>query len=177
MSNDQKYVGSMLPKPDWETAREAVSSPDKKGFVYLPKPHSQYAGKLLSMTDTHLIQQVGKNSAVAHDLSKLENGQELAKSFDGGQISPNKTSLSIKYEQDKGKADVLSYNQQRADQVRSQAEKWAEQNITNAKSRDAFLKHVGNFTKDMAKGLDVAKPEPVKQPQQQPQRQQPEHSR
>lgn len=174
-----KYIGDRLPKPDWETARDMVSSMDRKGFVYLPKPNAQYAGKVLMMSDTHLIQQVGKNSAVAHDLSKLDNGAELGERYDAGEIAAGRTSLKVEYGQERGKADVLTYNQQRADTVRTQAEKWAEQHITNAKSREAFVKHVRAFAQDMAKGNEPAKaqqpdkapaPEKTQQPQQQPQR-------
>lgn len=173
-----KYIGERLPKPDWETARDMVSSQDKKGFVYLAKPDSQYTGKVLMMSDTHLVQQIGKNSAVAHDLSKLENGPELESQFDGGQIKAGHTSIKVEYGQDRGKADVLSYNQQRAESVRTQAEKWAEQHITNAKSREAFVKHVRAFAQDLAKGHEPTKtqaqpakaPEKPLQPQQQPQR-------
>lgn len=174
-----KYIGERLPKPDWETARDLVSSQDRKGFVYLPKPNAQYAGKVLMMSDTHMVQQVGKNSAVAHDLSKLENGPELERQFDGGGIKAGQTNVKVEYGQDRGKADVLSYNQQRAETVRTQAEKWAEQHISNAKSREAFVKHVRAFAQDMAKGNEPAKaqPEQAKAPEktlepQQPQQQQ-----
>lgn len=173
-----KYIGDRLPKPDWETARDMVSSPDRKGFVYLAKPNSQYAGKVLMMSDTHLVQQVGKNAAVAHDLSKLENGPELGNQFDEGVIKAGHTSIKVQYGQDRGKAEVLSYNQQRAESVRTQAEKWAEQHITNAKSREAFVKHVRAFAQDLAKGQEPAKAQPQQakapekplQPQQQQQR-------
>jgi len=152
-----QYIGDRLPKPDWETARDMVSSQDRKGFVYLAKPNSQYAGKVLMMSDTHLVQQVGKNAAIAHDLSKLENGTELGKQFDEGLIKTGHTSIKVQYGQDQGKADVLSYNQQRAESVRTQAEEWAEQHITNAQSREAFVKHVRAFAQDLAKGQEAAK--------------------
>lgn len=157
MSTETKFIGERLPKPDWETARDLVSTQDRKGFVYLAKPGAEYAGKVVLMSETHLVQQVGKNSAVAHDLSKLDNSKELSKRFDNGEIEVNKTSMSIKYDNERGTAEVLTYNQQRADAVQAQAEKWAEQNITNGKSREAFLKHVQAFTQDMAKGKQPAK--------------------
>jgi len=167
--NENQIIGDKLPKPDWETARDMVSSPEKKGAVYLPKPHSQYSGKLLAMTDSHLIQQVGKHTAIAHDLSKLENGQQLETDFDTGKIQPNKTNMSIQYDQDKGRADTLTFNQTRAEQVKSQAEKWAEKNITNEKSKEAFMKHIDNFTKDMSKGFQPTKePQTFKQPAPEP---------
>lgn len=170
-----KYIGERLPKPDWETARNLVSSADRKGFVYLAKPNAQYAGKVLMMSETHLVQQVGKNSAVAHDLSVLENGPELERQFDNGEIKAGRTNIKVEYGQDRGKADIVTYNQQRAETVQTQAEKWAEQNITNSKSRETFLKHVRTFAQDMAKGQEPAKtlpdkakaPETTQTPQQQ----------
>ncbi|BBL36042.1 hypothetical protein Nstercoris_02321 (plasmid) [Nitrosomonas stercoris] len=170
-----KYIGERLLKPDWEAARDLVSSNERKGFVYLAKPNAQYAGKIIMMSDTHLVQQVGKNSAVAHDLSKLENGAELTRQFDNNEIKIGRTNIKVEYNQDRGKANIVTYNQQRSEYVRKQAEKWAEQNITNSKSRAAFLKHVHAFTQDMAKGQEPAKPSqeqaksPVKTPTQQPQ--------
>ena len=154
-----KYIGDRLPKPDWETARDMVSSPDRKGFVYLAKPNSQYTGKVLMMSDTHLVQQVGKNAAIAHDLSKIENSTELEKQFDEGLIKVGQTSIKVEYSQDQGKADVFSYNQQRAESVRMQAEKWAEQHITNAQNRGTFVNHVRAFVQDLAKGQAAAKPQ------------------
>jgi hypothetical protein len=112
------------------------------------------------MTDTHLVQQVGKNAAVAHDLSKLEHGTELGKQFDEGLIKVGHTSIKVQYGQEQGKADVLSYNQQRAESVRMQAEKWAEQHTTNAQNRETFVKHVRAFTQDLAKGKEPAKTQP-----------------
>ena len=170
-----KYIGERLPKPDWETARNLVSSADRKGFVYLAKPNAQYAGKVLMMSETHLVQQVGKNSAVAHDLSVLENGPELERQFDNGEIKAGRTHIKVEYGQDRGKVDIVTYNQQRAETVQTQAEKWAEQNITNSKSRETFLKHVRTFAQDMAKGQEPAKtlpdkakaPETTQTPQQQ----------
>lgn len=157
-----KYIGERLPKPDWETARDLVSSADRKGFVYLAKPNAQYAGKVLMMSDTHIVQQVGKNSAVAHDLAMLENGPELERKFDNGEITAGRTHVKVEYGQNRGKANVISYNQQRAESVQTQAEKWAEQHITNSKSRETFLKHVRAFAQDMAKGQEPAKSQPDK---------------
>ena len=169
-----QYIGERLPKADWEAARDMISSQDRKGFVYLAKPHSQYAGKILMMSDTHLVQQVGKNAAIAHDLSKLENGTELRKQFDEGLIKAGNTSIKVEYGQDQGKADVLSYNQQRAESVRMQAEKWAEQHITNAQNREAFVKHVRAFAQDLAKRKEPTKtqPKPAKSTQKPLQQQQ-----
>ena len=53
-------------------------------------------------------------------------------------------------EQEGGKATMVSFHQQRADEVRSELGKWAEQNITNARGRETFLKHLEAATKEMA---------------------------
>ena len=166
MSKENKYVGRMMPKPDWETARNLVSDQERSGSVFLAKPMAEYSGKMILMTDTHLVQQVGRYSAVAHDMSKLENGGQLERDFEEGSIQNDRTSMKISYDKDIGKADVLSYNQQRANIIQKQAEKWAKENITNEKSRETFLKHVDSFTADLTKGK-----EPQQQKTQQPVRQ------
>lgn len=160
--NAIKYIGERLPKPDWEIARNLVGSGDRKGFIYLAKPNAQYAGKMLIMSNTHMVQQVGKNSAVAHDLAMLENGPELERQFDNGEIKAGRTNIKVEYGQDRGKADIITYSQQRAESVQTQAEKWAKQHITNSRSREIFLKHVRAFIEDMAEGHEPAKTQPAK---------------
>lgn len=45
---------------------------------------------------------------------------------------------------------MVPFNQQRATEIRSELGKWAETNITNARGRETFLKHLDAATKDMA---------------------------
>ncbi len=156
---DTKYIGATMPKPQWAEARDAVSDPGKNnGKVFLPKPQNEYAGKLLHMTETHLVQQVGKNSAVIHDLSKLENGVNLAQSFDKKELRP-RTHVVIKYGEERGVGEVVPFSAQRAAEVKKEGIAWAEQNIKAEKTRALFVKQLEAFTAEMAKGA----PQPARQ--------------
>lgn len=157
----EKYIGSMMPRPEWEVARDAVSNPGKHdGWIYLPRPGADYAGKILTMTETHLVQQVGTNRAITHELAKLENGAELAKQYDDKKIGP-KTHIVIRYGQDRGEGEVIPFTVKLANEVKEKGQVWAEANIGNTKSRDAFLKHLDNFTKEMAKGISLKPQQPA----------------
>lgn len=155
MSGTQKTevrnLGSPMPKADWTQARDAVStSGTANGKVFLPKALNEYTGKIMFVTDTHLVQQVGKNSAVAHDLSKLGNGQDLAAAWDAKKIAA-RTNIVIKYGNERGVGEIIPFNVQRAAEVRKQGTEWAQVNIKNEQSRAAFVKHLEGFTADMAK--------------------------
>lgn len=146
-----KNIGGLMPRPEWAEARDAVSSPGQtNGKVFLPKANNEYAGKLVFMTDTHLVQQVGKNSAVTHELAKLENGKDLALAWDDKKVGP-RTNIVIKYGEEKGVGEVIPFNVQRATEVKKQGIEWAQQNIANEKTRATFVKHLEGFTQDMAK--------------------------
>lgn len=150
--SEAKTIGALMPKPQWAEARDAVSTQGQiNGKVYLPKSMNEYAGKIVYMTETHLVQQVGKNSAVTHDLSKLENGKDLAQAFDEKKIGP-RTNIVIKYGEDRGAGEVIPFNAQRAAEVKKEGVAWAEQNIANERTRAMFVKHLDAFTADMAKG-------------------------
>ena len=145
---DSKAIGARISKDEWTKAAKRVGG--DSGRIYLPKANGEYAGKVLYVTDTHLIQQVGRNAAVAHDLTKLENKNDLLKLEETGKL--DKSTLKVKYGENRGTAEVVPFNVQRANEVKKQAQEWAEKNLTNSKSRDSFTKHIENFTQDMAKG-------------------------
>lgn len=150
---DAKRVGQNMPKADWQEAINLLKSkaPGEQGRVYLPKERGEYGGQVLLVTDTHVVQRVGRGTAVAHDLSKLSNGKELASDFESGKVKPGHT-MRVNYgsEQEGGKATVVPFNQQRATEVRNELGKWAEANISNARGRETFLKHLDAATKEMA---------------------------
>jgi hypothetical protein len=149
---ETKTIGALMPKAQWAEARDAVSAPGQtNGKVYLPKSMNEYAGKIVHMTETHLVQQVGKNSAVVHDLTRLENGKDLAAAFDEKKIGP-RTNIVIRYNEDRGAGEVVPFNAQRAAEVKKEGVAWAEQNIASERTRAMFVKHLEAFTADMAKG-------------------------
>jgi hypothetical protein len=175
-TKESKTIGAMMPKADWATARDAVSSRGKTdGKIFLPKPSADYAGKMVFMTDTHLVQQVGKNSAVVHELAKLDNGKDIVQAWDDNKIGP-RTNIVVRYGVDRGEAEIIPFNVQRANEVKKQGVEWASANITNEKSRATFVKHLEAFTADMSKGINLqtAKaPIPLRQHDRAPQMERP----
>jgi hypothetical protein len=165
ISVENKTIGASLPKGEWEIARGKVGGKD--GRVFLPRENREYTGQVLYATETHLIQQVGKHAAVAHDLTKLENNKELMEQYDKGQLS-NKV-VKLQYGEDKGRAEVVSVSVQRANEIKKQAGEWAEKNITNQKSREIFVQHIESFTRDLSKANyqttkpPLAPPKPIEQ--------------
>lgn len=164
----QQNIGAMMPKSEWAQARDAVSDQGKtNGRVYLPKVENEYQGKIVFLTDTHLVQQVGKNSAVTHDLSKLENGADLAQQYDEKKIGP-KTHIVVRYGAERGEGEVVPFTVQRANEVKKQGTEWAEKNITNERSRSTFVKHLEAFTADMAKGITFHQAKPAERAPERP---------
>ena len=83
-------IGEALPKADWLEAINLLKAkaPGEHGRVYAPKEGGEYGGQVLLVTETHIVQRVGRGTAVAHDLRKLSNGAELAADFDAGKLRP-----------------------------------------------------------------------------------------
>lgn len=156
-SNAARKLGENIQKADWLEARNAVSDRGAtNGRVTLPKPNGEYAGKVVFITETHLVQQVGKNAAVAHDLRLLENGRELGEAYDQNKVQAGITRMLVRYDAAKGKAEVVPFNVQRATEVRKQGEVWASKSISNVKARQTFMSHLDKFTTDIARGQTQA---------------------
>jgi hypothetical protein len=131
-------IGNPMPKADWTQAKEIVGG--QTGKLYLPKIHTDYAGKIVMVTDTHIVQQVGKNTVIAHDLSRLENNAELKQLNAAGQLQGKQ--LKVSYGAAVGKQEVMTFSQVRAAEVSKTAKEYAEANIKTPKAREDFLKHV-----------------------------------
>lgn len=145
-----KRIGANMPKPDWQMSIDLLKAraPDERGKVYIPKAGAEYGGQVLLLTDSHIVQRVGRGTAIAHDLSKLENGRALAGDIDAGKIKPG-MHMNVQYDQQSGVAKVIPFNQQRATEIHRDLSAWAEKNITNVKGRETFLKHVAAATKEL----------------------------
>jgi cell filamentation protein len=72
------------------------------GKIDLPMPNSVHSGKIIQVSDTHIVQKVGKNSAVAHDISKLSNGLELLRLANAGKLQA--TPFEFRYTEKQGSA-------------------------------------------------------------------------
>lgn len=146
-----RRIGANMPKPDWQLAIELLKAyaPQDRAAIYIPKAGAEYGGQVLLLTDTHIVQRVGKSTAIAHDLDALQNGRELAGQMDGGQIKRG-THMKFQYGDERGNGTAIPFNQKRADEIKAEMTEWAQKAITNAKGRDTFLKHLENATKHIA---------------------------
>jgi hypothetical protein len=145
-------IGQAMPKADWSQAKDLVGG--QAGKLYLPKIHTDYAGKIVMVTDTHIVQQVGKNTVMAHDLSRLENSRELRELNAAGQLQGKQ--LKVSYGAVMGKQEVMTFTQVRAAEVSKTAKEYAEANIKTPKAREDFLKHVDKM---MASQIERNKPQ------------------
>lgn len=161
---DAMIVGEPMPKPEWKQAKELAGS---NGRVYLPKTLTDYSGKIVMVTDTHIVQQAGKTSVVAHDVSKLDNRDELTRLNAEGKLQ-NKV-LKVTYGADVGRAEVLNFTQVRAAEVNESAKAYAVENIKSPQARDNFVKHVQKMM-DAEIARSQAPKAPAQQPVRQPQR-------
>lgn len=168
-ADDVKRIGARMEKPDWQEAINLLKakSPDVHGKVYIPKVDCEYGGQVLMVTDTHIVQRVGKGAAIAHDIKALTNGADLAKDIDAGRIKPG-MHMSVTYGQENGKASVFTFDQHRAQEMQKDLKSWAEKNLTNPSARTTFLKHIDAAAKDLAQGRqqqqrDSAPPAPAPQ--------------
>lgn len=94
-------IGSKMSAADWKEAVALVGSEQ----IALPKQNDEYAGKVILVTDTHLVQLTGKNTAIAHDISKLANAKDIEQLADTGQLQGKH--FMLKYDQVKGTAAAL----------------------------------------------------------------------
>jgi hypothetical protein len=167
---DALIVGEPMPRAEWAQAKQLSGS---NGRVYLPKAHTDYAGKIVMVTDTHVVQQAGKSSVVAHDLSKLENRQDLDKLNAEGKLQ-NKV-LKVSYGTSAARAEVLTFTQVRAAEVAKAAADYARESIKSPQARENFVKHVQKMM-DAEIARSQAPKAPAQQPARQPERT-PERSR
>lgn len=148
---DVRRIGENMPKPDWQQSIDLLKmrAPGERASVYIPKAGAEYGGQVLLVTDTHIVQRVGKSTAIAHDLNMLQNGRELSGSIDAGQIKPG-VHMKFQYGDERGNGTAIPFNQKRAEEIKADLTAWAEKNITNAKGRETFLKHLEAGTKHIA---------------------------
>ncbi|WOP85254.1 KfrB domain-containing protein [Citrobacter koseri] len=133
--------------------------------VFPAKENGSYKGPVVHADKDFVVQAVGKNqqTAVVHRREDVEMMGASLKGRDANNDLENRN-IQVHYRGDKAKAypwDAEKEQQQRAaraseksaergastaSKVMSEAEKYAAENIKNAKQREAFLKHLGNVT-------------------------------
>lgn len=150
-NTEVQRIGSNMPKADWQEALNLLKQKTPQGMraaMYIPKAGGEYGGLVMMATETHVVQKVGRNTAMIHDLSKLDMDPAMKAQLEAGKIVNSR--LNVKYGQERGLAATLTYNQARAGELKQELREWAAKAITNVKGREAFLKHADNFTKDLA---------------------------
>ena len=80
----QIIIGSDLSVADKKTALSRLGG--QGATLILPRSNSAYSGKIMQVSDTHIVQQTGKNAAVVHEIIKLSNGKDLLKLDDAGKL-------------------------------------------------------------------------------------------
>lgn len=151
-----------------------------KPTVFPAKENGSYKGKVILNNETHLVQSIGKDekTAVVHDKANLELMGERLKWRDANQKLHN-ADIQVHYQDGKGKAYPLAKDNEKPQQAQNRAglspeqmlenaQKYASENIKNAKSRDAFLKHMENMVNPTKQASDQNKPIPQEKPSQSP---------
>jgi hypothetical protein len=64
--------------------------------------YSEYTGKIIQYSDTHIVQKIDKNHAIAHDISKLSNGRELESLAGAGKLQSKQ--FNFRYAENQGSA-------------------------------------------------------------------------
>jgi hypothetical protein len=132
-------IGSKMSAPEFKIAQAKLGG-DAIAFIALPKQHAQYAGKVLQCSDTHLVQRVSKNIGVAHDLSKLENGDKLRALAEKGEL--RNVDINISYNDKTAQANQIVFDKVAASAAIEKAKAVAITICKNPIAQDAFIKHV-----------------------------------
>lgn len=142
-----KRIGTTMPKPDWIETIQLLKArdPDAPAKVYIPKAGAEYGGQLLMVTDTHVIQRIGKGIAVAHDLAKMTNRESMAvvnlDALDSGKVKRG-MEMHVAYGQDRGNARFFDVDPQHVKSVQRELSSWGEKNIADPRAREVYMKHV-----------------------------------
>lgn len=146
-------VGDQMPKADWHEAKALAGG--AVGRVYLPKMMTEYAGKIVMVTDTHLVQQTGRNTVVAHDVRRVQDLPSRAQ-LQGQTVKFSYGAISAK-------SEILDFTPTHQATVRQLAQELADRNIKSPQAR-------GNFISQVEKSMVAAINH--KPPQRTPERQQ-----
>lgn len=96
-------IGSKLRVAEYASALEKIGGA-AAAMVVLPRGNTDYIGKIIQFSDTHLVQQASKSIAVAHDIQKLANGADLLQQAVAGKVQGKV--FVIQYGKDAGRASL-----------------------------------------------------------------------
>lgn len=111
------------------------------------RQNGSYRGPVLMENNGYLVQSVGQdgNKAIVHKKDNLTlEGDYLNQRAAAGKLRG--TNLQIHYKDDKAQVYPLAEKKLAPETIMDKAQKYAAENIRNAKQREAFLKHLENVT-------------------------------
>lgn len=176
------FVEKRLGQDSQGNQREDDKGNAIKPSIFPAKENGSYKGKVILNTETHLVQSIGKDdrTAVVHDKANLELMGERLKWRDENQKLHN-ADIQVHYQDGKGKAYPLAKDKDgdkpqpsaersglSPEQMLEKAQQYAVENIKNAKSRDAFLKHMENMVSPAKQVPEERKPVAQEKPSQSP---------
>lgn len=94
-------LGSKMEVSEYATAMKKLG---EQGRIDMPKSNTSYSGKIIQASESHIVQKIDKNHAIAHDVKQLENGRELMKLASAGQLSGKM--MDVKYDGQRGKGAI-----------------------------------------------------------------------
>lgn len=153
-------IGTTMPKPDWIETIQLLKArdPDAPAKVYIPKAGAEYGGQLLMVTDTHVIQRIGKGIAIAHDLAKMTNRESMAvvnlDALASGKVKRG-MEMHVAYGQDRGTARFFDVDPQHVKSVQRELSAWGEKNIADPRAREVYMKHVAGAALEAPKNRNV----------------------
>ena len=83
LSPEPATVGAKMTKAEYASALRKLGGA-AVGRIGLPMANVDYSGKIIQVSDTHIVQQVSTHVAIAHDVGKLSDGMQLAKRIAAG---------------------------------------------------------------------------------------------
>ncbi|WP_156516869.1 KfrB domain-containing protein [Delftia sp. GW456-R20] len=125
-------IGEPLGSVDSVYAKSIIGTPGAR--VLQPKVMNEYAGPIVMQTQTHLVQQTGRNSVVAHDIRRLEGTIP--------DVSAEGKIMKFVYGSMTGKAEVLDFTPHRQAEIRLHASELSAQSIKSPQAKDNFRLHV-----------------------------------
>jgi len=150
MQSVMNRIGTGLSNLDATRARAAVSDPGlANGVLSYAKPGQQYSGPVVFVTDTHMVQRVSRNAAVAHDLGRLRNGPEVGQAYEALKPDHAAPRWLVRYDSDRGQAEVSPLKTAEAQEVKRLAQLWAERNISQPAARAEFGRRIDEFVSDL----------------------------
>jgi hypothetical protein len=146
-------VGASMQPTDWMRARAAVSQPGRTdGAVIQAQRGARYTGPVVMVTDTHLVQRVGKSSGVVHDLSTLRNGAEIGQAYEGLKPGLAAPRLLVSYEGNRGQAEPQAFKTAELSELRRMAVAWADKTIAEPRARTDFVERLTAFVAELDRG-------------------------